>query len=131
MLSGCLQMGPLFLIMIVIFYFLVIRPQRKQQAEQTRFLERLKEGDRVITTSGIFGRIVGLEGTVVTLDVGDRTRIRFLRNQVARFQGDAEDAAARGKAKPAEVKGESKSEPAEVEAEPKPSEGRKKLAKGS
>ena len=80
----------MFLLLIFgVFYFIVIRPQRKEQQKQQQFLDRLKEGDRVIMASGIFGRIVAIEPQVVTIDVGDRTRIRFLRAQVARLQEDA------------------------------------------
>ena len=101
--SGCISSLPFLVIIVAIFYFLVIRPQKKQQTEQKHFLDRLKEGDRVITTSGIFGRIVNLEMDTVTLDVGDRTRIKFLRNQMSRIQGEpdktdrASSASSRGK----------------------------------
>jgi preprotein translocase subunit YajC len=84
LMEGCAQTLPFLLVIIAIFYFMVIRPQRKQQQEHQRFLDRLKEGDRVIMSSGILGRIVKLENDIVTLDVGDRTRIRFLRTQVQR-----------------------------------------------
>lgn len=82
--AGCAQTLAFLGIIVAIFYFMVIRPQRKQQMEHQRFLDRLKEGDRVIMSSGILGRIVKLESDIVTLDVGDRTRIRFLRAQVQR-----------------------------------------------
>ncbi|MBN1946701.1 MAG: preprotein translocase subunit YajC [Bradymonadales bacterium] len=104
--SGCLSMLPFFLIVFVILYFMVIRPQKKEQQKQQRFLERLKEGDRVITASGIYGRIVNLEADTVTLDVGDRTRIKFLRSHISRFQVEPERkeavASAPSKEKPAE-----------------------------
>ena len=90
--AGCTQTMAFLGIIIAIFYFMVIRPQRKQQMEQQRFLDRLKEGDRIITSSGIFGRIVNLDSEVVTVDIGDRTKIRMLRSQVSRFQpGVGED----------------------------------------
>jgi preprotein translocase subunit YajC len=89
-LQGCMEMAPFFLIIIGIFYFMVIRPQRKQQTEQQRFLDGLQSGDRVITTSGVFGRIVSLHEGQVTIDVGDRTRIRFVRSHVSRYQTDDE-----------------------------------------
>jgi preprotein translocase subunit YajC len=82
--AGCAQTLAFLGIIVAIFYFMVIRPQRKQQVEHQRFLDRLKEGDRVVMSSGILGRIVKLENDIVTLDVGDRTRIRFLRAQVQR-----------------------------------------------
>ena len=87
--SGCIETLPFLLVIVLIFWFMVIRPQKKQQVEQQRFLDRLKEGDRIITSSGIFGRIVTLDGEVAVIDVGDRTRIRFLRTQIARSQPNA------------------------------------------
>lgn len=92
--AGCQQMGLFMILIFAVFYFIVIRPQRKEQEKQQHFLERLKEGDKVIMTSGILGRIVAIDKAIVTIDVGDRTRVRFLRNQVARHQdGFGEDAA--------------------------------------
>ena len=87
--AGCQQFAMFLLLIFAVFYFIVIRPQRKEQDRQKQFLDRLKEGDRVIMASGILGRIVALETEIVTVDVGDRTRIRFLRSQVARYQADA------------------------------------------
>lgn len=87
--GGCIETLPFLLVIVLIFWFMVIRPQKKQQVEQQRFLDRLKEGDRIITASGIFGRIVSLDGEVAVIDVGDRTRIRVLRNQIARSQPNA------------------------------------------
>lgn len=83
--AGCQQMALFLLIIFAIFYFIMIRPQRKEQEKQRQFLERLKKGDRVVTTSGILGHIVDLDAQLVTLDVGDRTKIKLLRNQVARY----------------------------------------------
>jgi preprotein translocase subunit YajC len=89
--DSCQSMALFMVVIFSIFYFIVIRPQSKEQEKQRQFLERLIEGDRVITTSGIFGRITALDKDVVTIDVGDRTRIRFLRNQVVRYQQDVND----------------------------------------
>ncbi len=86
--AACTQMAMMMVVIFAIFYFIVLRPQRKEQEKQQAFLDRLKEGDRVITTSGILGRIVTIDQKVATLDVGDRTKIRFLRNQIARLQDD-------------------------------------------
>ena len=89
--DSCQSMALFMAVIFSIFYFIVIRPQSKEQEKQRQFLERLMEGDRVIMTSGIFGRITALNKDVVTIDVGDRTRIRFLRNQVVRYQQDLID----------------------------------------
>jgi len=88
LMDSCAGMMPMILLMFAVFYFLLIRPQRKEADKQQRFLDRLKEGDRIVMTSGILGRIVALERATVTVDVGDRTRIRFLRAHISGYQED-------------------------------------------
>lgn len=74
-----MQFAPLVLIMIV-FYFFMIRPQMKKAKEQKKFRENLKEGDSVITIGGIHGKIVKLEETTVTLEMIDKSKIKFERS---------------------------------------------------
>lgn len=88
LMDSCAGMMPMILLMFAVFYFLLIRPQRKEADKQKQFLDRLKQGDRVVMTSGILGRIVALERTTVTVDVGDRTKIRFLRAHISGYQED-------------------------------------------
>lgn len=75
---------PLILI-FVIFYFLLIRPQSKKAKEHKQMLEALKKGDKVLTTGGIHGLIEDLDANTVTLKVGikDDVRIRVNRNYIA------------------------------------------------
>lgn len=75
-----------FAIMIGVMYFVFIRPQAKRQKEHQQFLNEVKRGDEVVTASGIFGRIEGLTDTMVTLEVADGVRIKFLRTQIAGSQ---------------------------------------------
>lgn len=70
---------------IAIFYFLLIRPQRKQQKAHEELVKNLKKGDRVVTVGGIMGRIVHIEGDRLTLKTGD-TRIEVERSKVGRVQ---------------------------------------------
>ena len=74
-----------FILMIVVVWFLLIRPQRKRAKEHTTMLTSLQKGDRVITNSGIIGTIVGFsEGeTIVVLKVGDDTKIEFIKSSIA------------------------------------------------
>jgi preprotein translocase subunit YajC len=93
--AGCPQggMGMLFpiVLMFAIIYFLMIRPQQKQQKQHQTMLKALKKGDRVLTASGIFGTIVNLTDTVVTLEIAKSVHIRLLRGQVAALQPDTFD----------------------------------------
>ncbi|MBI4842934.1 MAG: preprotein translocase subunit YajC [Nitrospirae bacterium] len=75
---------PLVLI-FVIFYFLLIRPQSKRAKEHKATLDNLKKGDKVITNGGILGIIEEIDGDVLTLKVGvkDDTKIRVNRNYIA------------------------------------------------
>lgn len=78
---------PLILI-FVIFYFLLIRPQQKRQKERNAMLQALKKGDKVITIGGIHGTIVDLTEERVTLKVSDTTKMVFERNAVNAVKGE-------------------------------------------
>lgn len=66
----------------VIFYFLMIRPQKKQLEEEKSMLDALSKGDEIFTKSGILGTITGMTDKVVTLEVADNTKIKVLRSQI-------------------------------------------------
>ena len=65
------QFVPLILI-FVIFYFMLIRPQRKKDKEAKKMLENLKVGDRICTIGGIYGTIVRIKDEVLTIEVGEQ-----------------------------------------------------------
>jgi len=73
---------PLILI-FVIFYFLLIRPQQRKAKEHQSFLDGLEKGSDVVTNSGIIGKVTGITKTVVTLEVAPKIRMKFLRNTIA------------------------------------------------
>lgn len=69
-------MNIIFLVGIfVVFYFFMIRPQQKKQKDLKRFREALKKGDQVITAGGVHGKVIEVNGTVVTLDVDRGTKL--------------------------------------------------------
>jgi preprotein translocase subunit YajC len=76
----------LFLVAIFfgIFYFMIIRPQQKTQKTHKSYLESLKKGDEVITNGGLIGRIAGVQGDVLTLEIANNVRVRVLKDQVNR-----------------------------------------------
>lgn len=74
--------APMILI-LVIFYFLVFRPQQKKQADVRKMIDGLKEGDNVLTTGGMYGTVVKIKDEVLTLQVGEDVRIKVNRNYVA------------------------------------------------
>jgi len=77
-------MAPMVL-MVVIFYFLLIRPQQKKAKDHRLFLENLKRGDRVITTGGLCGEITAINDQVVTVEVADKVRLEVGRPYIAGF----------------------------------------------
>ncbi len=67
-----MQFVPL-LAMLAIFYFLLIRPQQKRAKQHRAMLDALKKGDQVLTTGGLVGRIVDMDGDILTVDLGSTT----------------------------------------------------------
>jgi preprotein translocase subunit YajC len=86
------------LLMFVIFYFLLIRPQQKTARKHQDFIKNLKIGDRVVTTGGLHGEVKGLTETTVTLEVAEKVRVKVTRSAVS---GSSQDAAVPEAQKPA------------------------------
>ena len=76
-----IQMVGMFAIMGVMFYFMLIRPQSKKAKEHEELLKNLKPGDKVLTTSGILGVIVGVKDKSVTLRSAD-TKLEVTKSAV-------------------------------------------------
>ncbi len=76
--------------MLLVLYFFILRPQSKKQKEQNNFLSNLKEGDKIVTTSGIFGKIARIEKNAVALDIGAGTKstIRVLKSAISKEMTD-------------------------------------------
>ncbi len=70
--------------MVVVFYFLFMRPQQKKSKQQRNFNTSLEKGIVVATGSGIIGRISKIEDNVITLQLNDKTFIKVLRSSVSR-----------------------------------------------
>ena len=81
---------PLVLIFVV-FWFLLIRPQQKKQKQQQALMDALKKGDKVVTSSGIWGTITNIGKETVTLQIADNTKIKMQRENIARVRGEDED----------------------------------------
>ncbi|OGU12683.1 MAG: preprotein translocase subunit YajC [Ignavibacteria bacterium GWB2_35_12] len=82
--SGSLiSMLVMFGAVILIMYFLMIRPQQKRQKEHQKMLENLKKGDKVVTTAGIHGTITDIDGSSMILQVSDNVKITFEKSAIA------------------------------------------------
>ncbi len=77
-----MQFLPMILI-IVVFYFFMIRPQMKKAKDHKKFIEELKKGDKVITSAGIHGKIVDMNETTFLIEVEGGTKIRFDKSAVS------------------------------------------------
>lgn len=71
------------ILMFVIFYFLLIRPQQKKSKEHREMVGNLKKGDRIITSGGIYGRITAVSDATLTVEISDRVRVKLNRSNVA------------------------------------------------
>jgi len=71
------------ILMFVIFYFLLIRPQQKKSKALREMVSNLKKGDRIITSGGIHGRITGLSDTTLTVEISEKVRIKVNRGNVS------------------------------------------------
>ena len=74
------------LLIVGVFYFLVILPARKRQKKHQAMLDALKNGDRVITTGGIFGTVVGVEEHKVQLRIADQVKIEIAKSAISGLQ---------------------------------------------
>ena len=82
-----MSMAPLVIVFMV-FYFLMLRPQKKKMEEEKKYLNELQKGEEVYTKSGIIGKVYGLTDKVVTLEVEDGHKIKVLKSYIG---GSAKD----------------------------------------
>lgn len=77
-------MQPLILmaIMFGVFYFLLIRPQVKRQKQHQAMLESLEKGDEIVTRGGLIGKITGISGQKLVIEVQEKVRVRIIRSSV-------------------------------------------------
>ena len=97
--SALIQFFPLVLIFVV-FYFLLIRPQQRKAKDHKAMLDALRRGDRVVTGGGIIGTVARVDNLEeVTVDIADGVRVRVLRSTISSVLAKPDPAAAREAAK--------------------------------
>jgi preprotein translocase subunit YajC len=87
-----------FVLVFVIFYLLIIMPQRKKQKKHMEMVENLKPGDRIITTGGIYGSIMGVQKDRVELKVAANVKIEITKSAIGVILGRGDSATAPEKA---------------------------------
>lgn len=89
--SGTTAIIVWILVFIGIFYFLAIRPQRRQKAQHDEMTRMLKRGDEVVTIGGMYGTVTRIGDDWVELEIAKRTRVRFLKRALASIVTISED----------------------------------------
>ena len=85
-LDQMLHMLSLLGITVGIVYFMIIRPQQRKQKETAAMLSSIRKGDRVLTTGGLFGTVVGTKDDVVVLKVADDVKMEFSRQAIVQIK---------------------------------------------
>jgi preprotein translocase subunit YajC len=80
-----------FLVILVIFYFILIRPGQTRQKKVQQMIDNLKVGDKIITNSGIYGTIMGFKNDRIQVRVADNVKIEMARNSVSALQNPEEE----------------------------------------
>ncbi|MBF0338992.1 MAG: preprotein translocase subunit YajC [Nitrospirae bacterium] len=81
---------PIFIIFII-FYLLLIRPQQKKAKEHSDMLQTIKKGDKVITSSGIYGLVEAVSDRTVTLKIAENVKVKFGKSHIAAIRTTAEE----------------------------------------
>ena len=88
--NGLISFLPLVIIM-VIFYVLLILPAQRRQKKTQAMLSAIKNGDKVITSGGLYGTIVGLEDEAVQVRIADQVKVKVARSAIASVQSDVKE----------------------------------------
>ncbi|SON55150.1 preprotein translocase subunit YajC [Hartmannibacter diazotrophicus] len=97
--AGAAAAGPLaqvvqlvpFLLIFVIMYFLIIRPQRKKQKDHQEMLKNIRRGDTIVTAGGVIGKVSKvIDDSELLLDVGEGAKLRVARNYVSELRSKGE-----------------------------------------
>lgn len=113
------------ILMVVIFYFLLWRPQKKQQKHRQEMLDSLKAGAKVVTAGGLMGTIISLHQDYLIVRIADKVEVKVTRNAVTQVLGKddkAEDKKARKAEKKAEAQAAKEAEAAKAAEEAKHAE---------
>ena len=88
--SGMISTLLMFSLIILIFYFMIIRPQSKQRKEREKMLTTLKKGDKVVTAGGMHGTIAGSDEKTLLVQVADNVKLKFDKTAVTAVLKEAE-----------------------------------------
>ncbi len=78
-----------FVLIFLLFYFLIIRPQQKQSRERKRMLSEIKRGDGVLTAGGIYGRVINVDGDDITVEIAKGVNVKMTRSGISEKTTDS------------------------------------------
>ena len=81
--GGALGQLPFLILIVVVFYFFMIRPQMKKAKDQKKFREAIKKGDKIITIGGIHGKIAEVNDTTIIIEVEGGNKLKIEKNAVS------------------------------------------------
>lgn len=81
--GGMISTVVMFALIIFIFYFMIIRPQSKRQKERQKMLEAMKKGDKIVTSGGLHGKIIGMEDKTVLVEIADNVKVKVEKSAVS------------------------------------------------
>jgi preprotein translocase subunit YajC len=77
------------LLMIAVFYFLVLRPMKKQEDQRKEKLSQIKRGDKVVLTGGLLGRVSRIDEDIAVIEIAEKVKVRVLKKDIAGLEEDA------------------------------------------
>ena len=80
--GGFTSLIPIVL-MFVIFYFLLIRPQQKKAKQHREMISQVRKGDRIVTSGGLHGRVTAVSDATLTVEIADRVRVKIARGNLS------------------------------------------------
>ncbi|MGB9773349.1 MAG: preprotein translocase subunit YajC [Bacteroidota bacterium] len=75
----------MFVLIFLIFWLLIIRPQQKRQKERQKMLDSVKKGDKVITIGGVHGTVVGIDEKTLLIQIADNVKVKYERSAVSQI----------------------------------------------
>jgi preprotein translocase subunit YajC len=84
--DGIIAMLPPLVILLVLYQFMIVRPQKARQRAHDEMLQSLKNGDKIITTGGIYGTVTDVNEQVIVLRIADSVKINVTRSAIAALQ---------------------------------------------
>lgn len=80
-----------FILIFVIFYFLLIRPQQRRMKEHRRMIDNLKKGDKVVTSGGIYGVVEAVGTNTATVKIAENVKVKISKNTISAIRAPAEE----------------------------------------